>query len=521
MRNYGRTLIKKSLLIISSIMGLIFAVAMFIAWKHNMNLAYALLIPLSVVLFQFLISPAIIGMLYSIEFESTNDFLSEEVIRFLKDTCREINIPVPRLGIIKDGNPNAFTYGHFPKNARLVLTAGLIDVLTEDELKAVIAHELGHIKHYDFILMTLVSLIPLVLYQIYIWTKNKDKSKPEYWVGISSYIVYILSQYVVLSFSRVREYYADNFAKELVKNGEDLKNALIKIAYGLTSIKKSKNPRVSTLSFTNNLQNEALLLGNYKLADRTIIQEKLLKWDMNNLWARWYEIHSTHPITSKRVLALKDEYTDNNKPDLKHISLFLFEVFINILPWTVGITTLAFNISGYTGEFKFYSFIFESFTKSPLLILLLGASILIKYYYSYSGNFKATSIIELLEREDASPVRGIPAVLKAKVIGKGVPGLIFSEDVVVDDETGIMLVDYRQPGRIFEFLFGIFKADKLIGSNVEVIGWYKRGIRPYFVCRNIIESGKKITSFNYVLNRIFGYVVVLTGIILSIMRFVN
>lgn len=104
-------------------------------------------------------------------------------------------------------------------------------------------------------------------------------------------------------------------------------------------------------------------------------------------------------------------------------SLFLFQAFINILPWAVGITTLAFNISGYTGEFKFYRFLFGSFTKNPLLLVLLGASILIKYYYSYSGNFKATSIIELLEREDASPVRGIPAVLKAKVIGKGVPGL--------------------------------------------------------------------------------------------------
>lgn len=521
MMDYGRTLIKKSLLIISSIMGLIFAAAIFIAWKLNINLSIALLIPLSIVLFQFVISPAIIDGLYTIQFESIDDFLSIEVISFLKDKCREMNIPVPCLGIINDGNPNAFTYGHFPKNARLVLTSGLIDVLTEDEQKAVIAHELGHIKHLDFILMTLVSLIPLVLYQIYLWTKNRDKTKPEYWIGISSYIVYILSQYVVLSFSRVREYYADSFAKELVKNGEDLKNALIKIAYGLTSIEKRKSPRVSTLSFTNNLQNEALLLGNYKLTDRTIIQEKLLKWDMNNLWARWYEINSTHPVTSKRILALTDEYTDNKTPDLKHISLFLFEVFMNILPWAVGIITIAFNISRYTGEFKFSLFIFRCFTKNPLLLVLLGASILIKYYFRYSGNFKAASIIELLEREDASPVRGIPAVLKAKVIGKGVPGLIFSEDIVVDDETGIMLVDYRQPARIFEILFGIFKVDELIGSNVEVIGWYKRGIKPYFVCRNIISNGKKITSFNYVLNMIFGYIVVLTGILLSIMRFVN
>ncbi|WP_338078437.1 M48 family metalloprotease [Clostridium tetanomorphum] len=62
---------------------------------------------------------------------------------------------------------NAFTYGHIPKNARLVVTTGILDILNEEEQKAVIAHELGHIKHYDFIVMMIVSLIPMILYDIY------------------------------------------------------------------------------------------------------------------------------------------------------------------------------------------------------------------------------------------------------------------------------------------------------------------------------------------------------------------
>lgn len=516
MKDYGKIVIKRSLLIISSLMGLIFAAATLVAWLLNMALWAALLIPIIVVLIQFAISPTIIEMLYSIKFESVENSMSSEVVTFIKEKCIEMNIPYPRLGIIDDGNPNAFTYGHIPKDARLVLTAGLIDILTEDELKAVIAHELGHIKHYDFIIMTLVSLIPLFLYQIYTWTKSKDKTDPVYWIGISAYTVYILSQYVVLAFSRVREYYADNFAKELMANGEDLKNALIKISYGLTILNKRKNPRASTLAITNNLQNEALILGNYKSSDRSKIEEKLLNWDMNNLWAKWYEMHSTHPLTSKRVLALAGKPIKGKAPTLKQISLFLFEFLINILPWAVLTGVLVFNISTYSLEYNILQIILTFIIRNPISFIILGISILIKHYYSYGGNFKNSSIIELLEREDASPIRGIPAILKGNVTGKGIPGLIYSEDIVVDDATGIMLVDYKQPMKIFEFLFGVFMVDNLIGSNVEVIGWYKRGIKPYFVCKNMIVNGKKITSYNYVLNMLFGYFVILAGIILSI-----
>ncbi|NIO19186.1 MAG: M48 family metalloprotease, partial [Candidatus Aenigmarchaeota archaeon] len=73
----------------------------------------------------------------------------------------------PRMGVIYDGAPNAFTYGHTPNNARVVLTRGLMDLLNEDEVKGVVAHEIGHAKHWDMLIMTAAQLVPLILYYIY------------------------------------------------------------------------------------------------------------------------------------------------------------------------------------------------------------------------------------------------------------------------------------------------------------------------------------------------------------------
>ena len=81
----------------------------------------------------------------------------------------------PRIGYIDDGAPNAFTYGHTKNDARIVLTRGIFELLTEEEVKAVVAHELGHAVHYDMLFMTVAQLVPLFLYGVYeICTSNDN-----------------------------------------------------------------------------------------------------------------------------------------------------------------------------------------------------------------------------------------------------------------------------------------------------------------------------------------------------------
>ena len=91
---------------------------------------------------------------------------------FLHRLCAERGLNVPRLGIIFGGTPNAFSFGWVRSDARIVVTKGLLDVLSPDEVNAVLAHELGHIEHYDFVVITIAGLAPLVLYQIYAFTHH-------------------------------------------------------------------------------------------------------------------------------------------------------------------------------------------------------------------------------------------------------------------------------------------------------------------------------------------------------------
>ena len=68
---------------------------------------------------------------------------------------------------------------------------------------------------------------------------------------------------------------------------------------------------------------------------------------------------------------------------------------------------------------------------------------------------------------------------EGEIIGRGVPGLSWSHDLVLKDSSGFMRLQYRQPFRVLEFLFGLLKADSVIGREARVYGWYRRAPSPY------------------------------------------
>ena len=88
------------------------------------------------------------------------------LVGFIDSIAAKYNIKTPRFGIIHDGNPNAFCYGWTKNSARLIITDGILELLDKEEQKAVVGHELGHIVHNDFVVMTFVSAIPIVFYTI-------------------------------------------------------------------------------------------------------------------------------------------------------------------------------------------------------------------------------------------------------------------------------------------------------------------------------------------------------------------
>jgi len=157
----------------------------------------------------------------------------------------EYGFSAPSIGIIPDRNPTAFTYGLLRGNARIVLTEGLFEFLNEQETRAVVAHELGHIVNRDFIVMTAAGTLVQILYQVYAATtraargSDSKKSGGIVMVGIAALVMYYIGIFLLYYLSRTREYLADTFSAERVE-ARHLASALVKIAYGMLRIRKRR-----------------------------------------------------------------------------------------------------------------------------------------------------------------------------------------------------------------------------------------------------------------------------------------
>jgi Zn-dependent protease with chaperone function len=124
------------------------------------------------------------------------------------------------------------------------VTQGIFEFLTEDEQRAVVGHELGHIVNRGFILMTMAGMLVQILYQIYAVLArssqgSSDKKGKGAIVGIAVLICYYIGIYLLLYLSRPREYLADAFSAARVEP-KQLASALVKIAYGIVAIEDTE-----------------------------------------------------------------------------------------------------------------------------------------------------------------------------------------------------------------------------------------------------------------------------------------
>ena len=146
---------------------------------------------------------------------------------------------VPKLYVIPIPEPNAFATGRNPKHAVVAVTQGLLNTLTHDEVAAVIAHELGHVKHYDILIQTVVAAMASAIMWIASMTRwfglfggmGRDRRDGTaigwIFVALLSPVAAMLIQTAI---SRSREYLADDYSRKLMGSGEYLVNALCKIS---------------------------------------------------------------------------------------------------------------------------------------------------------------------------------------------------------------------------------------------------------------------------------------------------
>jgi heat shock protein HtpX len=113
------------------------------------------------------------------------------------------------------------------------------------------------------------------------------------------------------------------------------------------------------------------------------------------------------------------------------------------------------------------------------LLIVLGVAWILRVSYRYRGRFEDASVGSLLEDVEVSEMRPRAVRLKGEILGRGVPGAFWSADLVLRDSTGILFVLYRQSIPFARFLFALTEAENYIGRQVEVAGWFRRGLVPY------------------------------------------
>jgi hypothetical protein len=236
-----------------------------------------------------------------------------------------------------------------------------------------------------------------------------------------------------------------------------------------------------------------------------------MQWDLWNPWATFYELNSTHPLIAHRLQYLSDQAAamgdepyivfDRRKPE-SYWDDFAVDVAVMFLPWILLVAGLA--ASAALGGAAAWGVMPAIPGVGPngwlalvgLPILGLGIGSFIKTILVYRGDYFAPlSVAGLLHKVKVSGVRPVPARMRGTIIGKGVPGLIWSEDFVMRDGTGILFLDYRQPLRIWEWLFGLLRAGEFAGKPVEVVGWFRRAPLPYLELKSITVDGRTRNSY--------------------------
>lgn len=150
--------------------------------------------------------------------------------------AQKANLPMPKVYIIPEHVPNAFATGRNPQNAAVAVTEGLLELLDEDEVEAVLAHELSHVRHYDILVGTIAATIAgaigvLANMMQFGAMVDSDKNRVNPIVMIVLAIILPLAAAVIqMAISRNREYMADEGAARLTRHPEWLQSALAKLS---------------------------------------------------------------------------------------------------------------------------------------------------------------------------------------------------------------------------------------------------------------------------------------------------
>ncbi|MCS7108848.1 MAG: zinc metalloprotease HtpX [Sulfolobales archaeon] len=261
---------------------------------------------------QWLLGPAIIEALYRVKPVGAEMAWLSDMVRNLSYSSG-LKEP-PKTMIANVDVPNAFAYGNLLSGYKVAVTRGLINNLPREEVEAVIAHEIGHIKHRDVEVMMVVSILPALIYWLgqvlvrygfisgAVGDRRNGRSSPLLLsaFGFALLIISFLFNLFVLYLSRLREYYSDSHAATTVQGGAlKLQRALARILVVSDSFRRIKSSELEQIT-----KFKALLISDPEIVvggRRFYSIDEVVEYIKSSKSISMLEVFSTHPDPAKRL----------------------------------------------------------------------------------------------------------------------------------------------------------------------------------------------------------------------------
>ncbi len=475
---------------------------------------------------------------------------SPETAKLLQRVCRQRRIPVSKLGLLPTDTPVALTYGNFPRTARIVVSEGLLAQLADDEVAVIFSGQLGHIVHWDFVLMSLGILIIQIPYTIYWQVAQWGEELPNLvesklrsyrpilplFVGISAvvasvaYGIYWLLRLPLLWFSRARVYYSDRLAIEATGNPNAMTRGLLKMALGITEDIQTRGKTTGLLEGFDLLlpvgYQQAIAVGSCSSQNPL---ERILSWDCSNLYRDLLSITASHPLIGER-LAMLARYAQfwnlDTELDLPPVSpplrsnsarlsklgnsykalpllqsALLYGLIIGLalrgILWVVGKIGDFFNIWQLIWMYNANPFL----DACILIAFSLGVFLWINRYFpdiKPSTVQTEPNLGDLFANPATLPPDSQPVQITGTLLGRR--GLLnwLGQDLILQTSTGLVKLHF------FSFLgpFGNIlpqspRPSDLLNQQVTVSGWFRRGVTPWIDIETLRSQGGRAARANY------------------------
>ena len=177
----------------------------------------------------------------------------------VRDLCERADIPMPRIYVAPDLQPNAFATGRGPNHAAVCVNQGILDILSWEELQGVLAHEISHVRNRDILISSVAAAIAMgitLLARMAMWTTmfgggGRDRDDGVLGTLALAILGPIAATFLQMALSRNREYEADRRGAKLLGTGEPLASALEKLDRGVRLVPATVNPAQATAYIAN------------------------------------------------------------------------------------------------------------------------------------------------------------------------------------------------------------------------------------------------------------------------------